>query len=142
MDIPRSEEKRRKRVPAKLSKPTVRLLLWQEHNVFPLATYEEAVEQLRCLIRESFASRERMDDTPLSTNGDSPGALRTERHRKDDILEKYCETEKYSGGEALRRNFYEIDCGHICEPVLVSKSCECLCCCRIHREECPVHRLT
>jgi len=114
---------------------------------WPPSTYEEAIEQLRCLIGESFPHRTHLVNGWVIHLSQKMATVRELSVKKDiewtiSLVERNCETEKHSGGEAPRRNVYEIDCGKTCEPALLSKSCECLCCCRRHREECPVHRLT
>ena len=114
---------------------------------WPPSTYEEAVEQLRCLIGESFPHRLYLANCwiislrkKLVTVQEQPSQRNVEGTIH--LVEANCELERYSGGEPLRRNACKVDCKTICEPILKANSCYCLCCCRRHREECPVHRIT
>ena len=114
---------------------------------WPPSTYEEAVEQLRCLIGESFPHRQYLGYCwrtylyqKLAT--DREPASQQNLEKAISLVESNCEIEKYSGGDPLVRNVREVNCTAICEPILVDNSSHCLCSCRRHREECPVHRLT
>jgi hypothetical protein len=109
---------------------------------WPPTSYREADDQLRCLIGLSYSHRMYLADCWLSF-----------LHRNmvsqelvalvDESIVRYgwsCSDNSLQNSNSLHMESVDL-CEEICYPVLNAKSCFCLCCCRIHRDECPPHRI-
>ena len=104
---------------------------------WPPTTYEEGMDQLRCLLGQShrlylahcWVSRLRQQSAAEYTIA---------------LVQENCPTVKSShsdGGSRPKAPHQKANCETTCKPVLRENTCHCLCRCGRHREECPVHRV-
>ena len=82
---------------------------------WPPSTYEEAVEQVRCLIGESSPHRLYLAHCWIVSLRQKLATVRepfSQRYHERiiELVEANCEIEKYSGGEALGRQARNVDC--------------------------------
>lgn len=116
---------------------------------WPPSCREEAVAQLRCLL-ESTPHRLYLAHCwliflyGLAESRSQESAHSEDYHRIIYLVQKSCPTlfsdQEDLGNHASKRKWHGTDCERLCCRVLREKSCYCLCCCSLHREECPVHR--
>ena len=100
---------------------------------WPPTCQSEAVDQLHCLVGQSYAHTWMAFLLGKATDG-----------TKDDIeiislVRNSCPVLLQSeNNDTPNRKRGKFDCEGICRPVLEANSSDCLCACPCHREECPV----
>jgi hypothetical protein len=104
---------------------------------WPPTCQSEAVDQLHCLVGESYPHRQYLAQCWMAfLLGKS-----TEDQTMISLVQKSCTVLALPKHEPPRCRRRKMDCEQICQPVLDANSCHCLCGCFTHREECPVHKL-
>jgi len=110
---------------------------------WPPTCQSEAVDQLHCLVWQSYPHRQCLAHTWM--------AFLLGKATDDDteiisLVRNSCPVLLQSENDTPKRRRGKFDCEGIRRPVLEANSshclCLCLCTCFCHREECPVHRLT
>jgi hypothetical protein len=78
---------------------------------------------------------------PLRGNRPTPMSLGPVVHRSQTVslVERSCPSLRQSSSERLRQKRGRVDCEGLCERVIRINDSICLCCCLVHREECPIH---
>ena len=108
---------------------------------WPPTCQSEAVDQLHCLVGQSYPHRQYLAQTWMSfllgkaTDGtkDDNEIISLVRNSCPVLLQS-------ENNDTRKRRREKFDCEGICRPVLEANSPDCLCACPCHREECPVHR--
>jgi hypothetical protein len=122
---------------------------------WPPTSYQEALEQLHCVLGRNVRHRKYLAFSWLSfVNRSRQERSSTRSHGGIDIaglIRKICpafiqEMKKEQLDEQRRKAQIEysktFSCSAFCEPVLTQFRSSCLCHCRWHRDSCPVHRVT
>ena len=114
---------------------------------WPPSCQTEAMDQLRCLLGQSYPHREHLAHSWMSffLGKRVAQTSKADDERTISLAQRSCPTlvlatsEEKGGGETGGKR-KKVDCATICQRVLGERSCHCLCSCSSHREECPVHR--
>jgi hypothetical protein len=128
---------------------------------WPPSCYEEAVDQLHCLIGQSYPHRLYLAQCWLVSLQkklyESAGKTEHEESPQDlgiiiSLMQETCPTlasspeqpeqnvDSFSINRFKTTRDIRIDCQSLCYRVLREGGSYCLCCCSSHREECPIHR--
>ena len=121
---------------------------------WPPTSYDEAIEQLRCIIGNNVDHRKSLASCWLSfvnrkAFGEVSVSATRNWYRRVAFLIKiscpiFAEEQRKEEREALCRqalinSFKAFSCSTFCDPVLRERRHYCLCHCGRHRDDCPVH---
>ena len=106
---------------------------------WPPSCYEEAQDQLHCLIGRSNSHRMYLASCWLSFLNRTQASPDIVTLVRDSIVYHGWHCNDRDDEEQPTQIRQKVDCRQLCHPVLKARSCFCLCLCAIHREECPVH---
>jgi hypothetical protein len=111
---------------------------------WPPSCHSEAVDQLCCLLGQSYPHRQYLADCWLSSLFRKLASEGTEKIEATITLVRNSCPVLQSAGEVPTekgRRKHRIDCDRICKPAITNNDPTCICDCGFHREECPVHSL-
>jgi hypothetical protein len=114
---------------------------------WPPTSHREAIDQLLCLLGRSYPHREYLAHCWVAFlyRQLAPAVEGTKCHRDRmnilTLVRKSCPTLVASDRPSPRPKRQRMDCENICEPAIENNLPTCLCCCGIHREECPAHQI-
>jgi hypothetical protein len=123
---------------------------WISYPHWPPSIYQEALEQLSCILRKNNDHRKYLASCWLSFINRKAfwDPLQISVQDISDLIESSCPVFLEGGRneelDGLRRqaviDYRKVfSCSAFCNPVLQERRFDCLCHCGRHREECPVH---
>jgi len=108
---------------------------------WPPSCRSEATDQLLCLLGRSYPHRSHLADFWVSSLREQAADGRPDYDRRTvSLIERSCPSLRQSPSERPRQKRERVDCEGLCERVIRINDSICLCCCPVHREECPIHR--
>ncbi|KAN0074066.1 hypothetical protein V8E54_008003 [Elaphomyces granulatus] len=117
---------------------------------WPPSSYQEAVQQLLCVLGENIDHRKSLSSSWLSFVNQKAFGVSSESLYSDisRLIKSLCpvllEEQKKEEREALYRqaaiDYHKaFSCSAFCNPALQERRFDCLCHCKWHRDECPAH---
>ncbi|KAN0067277.1 hypothetical protein V8E54_014540 [Elaphomyces granulatus] len=115
---------------------------------WPPSCHSEAVDQLRCLLGRSYPHRQYLAHCWLTSLFRKLAVEGTDEiQTMITLVQKICPALQSAGelpdmSAQRHKGSRRIDCDAICQPAIDENDPTCICECRHHREECPVHRVS
>jgi hypothetical protein len=114
---------------------------------WPPSSYQEAVEQLRCVLGKDIRHRKYLAFSWFSWVNSSTQTYGVIGELIENACPAFVEERRKEGLDRMRRQAQlryrqTFSCSAFCEPALRQNSSYCLCFCPRHRDMCPSHRVS